>query len=44
MFCDHITYALDGVYSYYNSGKLKAISMEYSMQGVLGRTPKPIAE
>lgn len=44
MFCDHIIYAPDGVYSYYNSGKLKEISMEYSMQGVLGRTPKPIAE
>ena len=44
MFCDHIIYAPDGVYSYYNSGKLKEISVEYSMQGVLGKTSKLIWE
>ena len=44
MFCDHIIYAPDGVYSYYSSGKLKEISKEYSMQGVLGKTPALITE
>ena len=44
MFCDHIVYAPDGVFSYYGSGKLKEISKEYSMQGVLGKTPKPTVD
>ena len=44
MFCDHIVYAPNGVFSYYNSGKLKEISKEYSMQGVLGKMPEPTGE
>ena len=33
--CDHIIYAPNGVYSYYLDGKLKKISEEYSMSGII---------
>ena len=35
MFCDHIIYAKDGVYSYYQAGELKMISKEYSTDSIL---------
>ncbi len=39
MFCDHIVYAPNGVYSYYLSGELKKIAEKYSIQGMLGNAP-----
>lgn len=33
--CDHIIYAENGVYSYYDSGDLKAISEDYSLDNVI---------
>lgn len=36
LFCDHIIYAPNGMYSYYLSGKLKEISENYSISKVLG--------
>ncbi len=34
LLCDHIIYAKDGVYSYYLSGKLQAISHDYSVNAI----------
>jgi len=31
LFCDHITYAPNGMYSYYLSGRMKDISQNYSV-------------
>lgn len=36
LFCDHVIYAPEGVYSYYIQGKMVRISTEYSMDGILG--------
>ncbi len=33
--CDHIIYGANGVYSYYDSGKLKTISQDYSPDNVI---------
>lgn len=35
MFCDHIIYAAEGVYSYYLSGELREISAGYSFRGIM---------
>ena len=36
VFCDHVIYAPEGVYSYYAQGRMLRISTEYSMDGILG--------
>lgn len=36
IFCDHVIYAPNGVYSYYLDGKMLRISTEYSVDGILG--------
>ena len=33
--CDHVIYGANGVYSYYDSGELKAISQDYSPDNVI---------
>ena len=35
IFCDHLIYAKDGVYSYYASGKLRDISKKYSVAALV---------
>lgn len=37
LFCDHLIYGLDGVYSYASSGKLQKISREYSVRNILSK-------
>ena len=36
LLCDHIIYAVDGIYSYYLSGRLQEISEKFSIDRVLG--------
>ena len=36
MFCDHIIYARGQVYSYYESGKMQPISVDFAIQNVVG--------
>lgn len=36
LFCDHLIYAADGVYSYYLSGELARLSRKYSVGSLLG--------
>ena len=35
MFCDHVIYAKDGVYSYYLSGRMQEIGAEYSLDSIM---------
>ncbi len=37
LFCDHMIYAPDGVFSYYASGKLALLSREYAVSNLLGK-------
>jgi DNA repair protein RadC len=41
LLCDHIIYATDGVYSYYMSGRLAAISQHFSIDKMLKDTTMP---
>ena len=36
LFCNHYIYAKDGVYDYYNSGKLQTLSNDWSMSKLVG--------
>lgn len=38
LFCDHLIYGIDGVYSYAVSGLLQKISKEYSVQNILPKS------
>lgn len=37
LFCDHVIYAPNGVYSYYCSGTLKDIAKEYALENILAK-------
>ena len=36
LFCDHVIYAPNGLYSYYLSGRMQEISNHFSMESILG--------
>lgn len=40
LFCDHLVFGGDGVYSYYRDGKMREISTRFSIDGVLHRSRK----